>query len=76
MDLFHIVQRTDNQNYADLWRVFNVCYTEGCLEALPEDTSMRKRLKRHLLAGNKMGDGYGIILFDGERIIGEKYDYR
>ena len=69
MDLFHIVQRTDNQNYADLWRVFNVCYTEGCLEALPEDTSMRKRLKRHLLAGNKMGDGYGIILFDGERIV-------
>ena len=69
IDLVELIEAREDTNYADLWRVFNVEYTEGCLASLPEDTSMRKRMKEHLLAGNKMGDAYGIILFDGEKVL-------
>lgn len=39
------------------------------LEQLPTDTSLRKAIVEHLASGGKMGLGFGIILFDGDKII-------
>ena len=71
-NLFDIVEYAESDKYGDLWRVFNVEYSEGCLPSLPEDTSMQRRLKEFLLEGNKMGDAHGILLFDGEKVLTEK----
>ncbi len=67
--LFNIVEYEVNENYPDLWRVFDVEYSEGCLSSLPEDTSLQRNLKSFLLDGNLMGEAYGILLFDGEKIV-------
>ena len=61
-------EREDAQN-PDLWRVFNVTYTDGCITALPEDTSLRRSLKAYLLEGKNMGSGIGLLYFDGEKIV-------
>ncbi|MBE6667366.1 MAG: hypothetical protein E7607_03540 [Ruminococcaceae bacterium] len=67
--LFDIVEYDSNDKYSDLWRVFNIEYSDGCLSSLPEDTSLQRNLKNFLLEGNLMGDAYGILLFDGEKIL-------
>ena len=67
--LFDIVEYEENDKYADLWRVFYVRYTDGCLSTLPETTSLQRNMKRFLLEGNQMGDAYGVILVDGEKVI-------
>ena len=38
-------------------------------EDLPEDTSMRRAFKKHLLAGGKTGAALGILVFDGEKLL-------
>ena len=67
--LFDTVEYKYDEKYSDLWRVFNVEYSEGCLSSLPETTSLQRNLKKFLIEGNLMGDAYGIILFDGENIL-------
>lgn len=66
-DLFDIISSSENENNPDAWRVFNTDSTD--YENLPEDTSLQKRLKKYLVEGNKMGNGFGVILFDGEKIV-------
>ena len=39
------------------------------LKKWPEDTSMRRAFKNHVLSGGKTGHGHGIIVFDGEKIV-------
>lgn len=66
-DLFDITGSWENENNPDLWRVFNTTSTD--YENLPENTTLQKRFKKYLVDGNKMGNGFGVILFDGEKII-------
>ena len=70
--LFDIVSSKASNKYEDLWRIFNVKYYDGCLESLPEDTTLRRNLKKFLLDGNLMGSGHGVLLFDGEKILTKK----
>lgn len=65
---FDIVLSIDKENFDDSWRVFGK-YHKMPLEQLPIDTSLRKAIVEHLLAGRKMGNGFGIIAFDGNKII-------
>lgn len=66
-DLFDVIWQGADEGNPDMWRIFNRM-TED-YESLPEDTSLRKAFKRFFSEGNKMGCGYGVILFDGEKII-------
>ena len=68
MDDFEIVSWEEKPNFGNDWRVFGH-YTELPLEQWPKDTALRKAYAEWLLAGNKAGDGFGIFLFDGEKII-------
>ncbi len=65
---FDIIDSWDNDNFGDAWRVFGR-YAEQPIEQLPEDTSLRRAFKQRLLEGKKTGGGYGVILFDGEKIL-------
>lgn len=68
MSDFDIVLSKSTENFDDSWRVFGK-YHNLPLQQWPTDTSLRKAIVDHLLAGGKMGYGKGIIVFDGEKII-------
>ncbi|NLB36646.1 MAG: hypothetical protein GX824_05005, partial [Clostridiales bacterium] len=65
---FEIVRSRETDEFNNAWRVFgryaNLPYNE-----LPRNTSLRKAYANWLESGNKAGDGYGIFIFDGEKII-------
>lgn len=64
---FDIVEAEDG-NFCDAWRVFGPHHKDPAAQ-LPEDTSMRRAFKSHLLAGGKTGEALGILVFDGEKIV-------
>lgn len=65
---FEIIKSSANDNFGDAWRVF-AKYADLPPEEWPEDTSLRKAFKNNILKGKKTGSGYGIIVFDGEKIV-------
>ena len=68
MDDFEIVSWEEKDHFGNDWRVFGH-YTELPMEQWPRDTALRKAYAEWLLSGHKAGDGFGIFLFDGEKII-------
>ncbi|MCL2508702.1 MAG: acyltransferase domain-containing protein [Oscillospiraceae bacterium] len=68
MDCFDIIESEEQEDFGDGWRVFGK-ESSGPAEELPEDTSMRRAFKKWILGGNKTGYGFGIIVFDGEKIV-------
>lgn len=65
---FEIVRSGERDRFGDDWRVFGH-YTELPLEEWPEDTKLRKAYHQWLMAGNKTGSGFGLFVFDGEKIL-------
>lgn len=65
---FDVVSSADTDQFDDGWRIFGK-YCGLPPERLPADTSLRKAVAGRLSAGGKMGTGFGIILFDGDKII-------
>ena len=57
--------------FPNAWRVFYKDYY-GSTSAFPQNTRLEKNIVRWLDAGNKIGDGYGVIVFDGEKIVNKK----
>lgn len=71
-NLFDIVSQNESGN-ADMWRIFYKQTDD--FDDLPQNTVLQKSFARYLKAGNKMGDGIGILIFDGERIITERNEH-
>ena len=69
MDNFDIISRHDVKNCGDLWRVFG--HRDSWDPAsLPRDTELRRTMADYLAEnGNVTGSGYGVFLFDGERVV-------
>jgi len=69
-ELFDIIAMKERATSVDFWRIFNMMY-EGpeTLDRVPLDTSLRRNYAAYLKAGNKMGAGTGVILFDGTKIL-------
>ncbi len=65
---FAIVGADTEEEFGDAWRLFGADYQKPTAE-LPERTSMQKAFKEYLLAGGKTGEGRGVLLFDGKRIL-------
>lgn len=68
MDDFDIITENEHESFHDDWRVFYDC-TDLPLEQWYENTALQRAYKKWLLEGNKTGSGFGIILFDGEKIL-------
>lgn len=68
MDNFDIIQREDQQNHRDLWRVFGKRETYVPAE-LPRDTELQRRFADYLAANDMVsGRGLGIFVHDGEKL--------
>lgn len=67
-EMFDILQSWDSEGFGDGWRVFGSAYG-GDPAALPEKSAMQRAFKKHILAGGKHGDGFGLLLFDGRKIL-------
>lgn len=70
MDDFDIIRSDEREEFSDGWRVFGK-YSDGPVELLPEDTSIRRAFKQRLQQGKPTGHGYGVFFFDGEKILGK-----
>ncbi len=68
MDDFEIVCWEEKDHFGNDWRVFGH-YSDLPLAEWPKDTALRKAYAEWLQAGNKAGDGFGLFLFDGEKIV-------
>lgn len=65
---FDVIRWKEQQTFRDAWRVFGAGY-EKPVQELPETTSMQRAFKKWLIHGNKTGSGFGVLLFDGEKIL-------
>ena len=60
---FHVLSTVyrDPDNLKDLWRIFDTETTDFSL--LPENGSLRRNYKAHLLKGGRMGSSYGVFFY-------------
>lgn len=63
-----IVSTEPNEPFSNAWRVFN-CDFNGDVSLLPQKTTLQKNYAAWLAQGKKVGGGYGVIVFDGEKIV-------
>ena len=63
-DRFDVVATDEQENNGDAWRVFGRGADD--LEALPQNTSLQRGFYRYFKEGKKMGNGYGVILYQPE----------
>ena len=70
--IFEILSTKVQEHNSDFWRIFNLPFSEENLQSAPEDSSLQRSIKAFLQAGNHLGAGLGIILFDGERILTQR----
>ncbi len=52
-----------NGDYSEIWRLFDTLY-QGDLDALPKDSSLRRKYIEHFKKGGSFGYGYGIYIQD------------
>lgn len=65
---FDVIDSFDNETFEDCWRLFKVGKIVD-LDALPKDTRLQRNMINHLKSGGKTGDGFGVLVFDGEKIL-------
>ncbi len=68
MEDFRIVRDWENETFDDAWRVF-ASAAKNPPETWPRDTGLQRAFADRILSGGKTGGGYGLILFDGEKIL-------
>lgn len=66
---FDIISSEESEEvFPDAWRVFYKEF-DGDTSQLPRETTLQRRYIDWLDAGNKVGGGTGVFLFDGEKIL-------
>ncbi len=67
--MFTRLTSSADPNNGNFWRIFHMRYSPETLKDAPEDTGLRRRMKAYLMEGNTLGSSYGILLFDGDKIL-------
>ena len=65
---FDLVGWEESGAFSDSWRVFGAAASHP-VSQWPEDTSMRRGFKNWLLSGKKTGEGWGVLVFDREKLL-------
>ena len=65
---FEILRQEAKEEFNDGWRIFDR-FSDLPVEQWPRDTSMRRAFAEYVEAGGKTGHGFGVIVFDGEKIV-------
>ena len=68
MNDFDIISSAVDEKFANAWRIFGSHAAKDPTE-WPRDTTLRRLYAERVCAGKPVGGGYGVILFDGERIL-------
>ncbi len=68
MSDFELISYEEKENFNDGWRIFGKD-SDLPIEQLPRTNSLQKAYADWFAAGNKGGSGFGIIVFDGEKIV-------
>ena len=68
MNDFNLISSEEKDKFGDAWRVFGKS-AELAPEQWDENTTLQKAFKKHILNGGKTGGGYGVVVFDGEKIV-------
>ena len=70
VELFELVPESvyAEENNPNFWRIFGKEYKKG-MKDIPRDTTLRKAFADHIENGGCMGVGYGVLYFDGEKIV-------
>lgn len=68
IDDFEIVRSGESDKFGDAWRIFGAAGGRPP-EEWPRDTSLRRAYADWILSGRKAGWGWGLIVFDGEKIV-------
>ena len=67
MECFDILTFEDCPKCGDLYRIFGKQADLDHPENFPEETSLQRNLKAHLLQGGTMGKGCGVFFHNGEK---------
>ncbi|MBR6649881.1 MAG: hypothetical protein IKL36_00550, partial [Clostridia bacterium] len=67
---YDIITAWDTPEFPDCWRIFDMEYT-GNPDDLPSDGSLRRGIVDHLKNGGIMGEAFGIVIFDGEKVVND-----
>jgi hypothetical protein len=65
---FEIIHSVDEDKFSEAWRVFGRHHDKD-MEEWPTDTSLQRAYIDWLKAGNKTGAGFGVLIFDGQKIL-------
>ena len=68
-EMFDVVANELDDKNGDFWRVFYKEFTQENLQSAQTSTKLQSRLKEYLLRGKTMGCGWGVLFFDGEKIV-------
>ncbi len=71
MSEFDIVYSQENDRMNDMWRIFGIRENYNP-EELPRDTSLQRAYADHIAKTGMNGSGYGVLVFDGEKILTKK----
>ncbi len=65
---YEVITAWDTPDFPDCWRIFDKGYS-GNPDDLPSSGSLRKGIVDYLKAGGVMGEGFAILIFDGEKCV-------
>lgn len=65
---FDIIDNKEQDVFEDSWRIFGKDFDKPP-HLLPTGTSLQKAFANWFKAGGKAGEGFGVMAFDGERIL-------
>lgn len=68
MNDFDIIKSETSDEFSHAWRIFGKKYN-GSTEGLPKKTSLQRAFLDWIERGNPVGNGFGVLLFDGEKIV-------
>lgn len=68
---YETVMSKEDPEFIDCWRLFDVAYS-GDSKKLPRNGGLRRRYAEYLEHGGVAGIGYGVAVFDGEKILSRK----
>lgn len=67
--MFDILGERPDEKMNNFWRIYDMPYSPQALKKAPENTALQRAFKKYFAEGGTMGDGQGVILFDGKKIV-------
>lgn len=68
---FYMLSSKATDSFGNAWRVFGADHNLPA-DQLPERTSLQRAFKSYMQKGGTHGNGTGVIIFDGERLLTEE----